>query len=161
MASQSAILPLTSQQPRSYSVSQSDATRSSQDEVYKKPWKYIGYKSFSEWAASDNDFFVVRRFSALNSRVILKLQDDISILEEQLEELEADNRRSDGPAVNNGSFRHETIEKRRELLEDIKNKLKEYSEAPIAVILWTLARNNPLKKKKNLTGTDFVGYMIT
>ena len=139
MASRNPILPLTSRQLHSCNLTQPDATRPSEEELRKKPWKYVGYKSFSEWAASDNDFFVVRRFGALNTRVILKLQDDISILEEKLEKLEADNRRTGGEAMNNGSFRHDMVEERRGLTENIKNKLKEYSEPPKFVVLYVLA----------------------
>jgi hypothetical protein len=44
------------------------------EEVQAKPWKYIGYPTFSKWMASDADFFVLRRFDDLNVRVILHMQ---------------------------------------------------------------------------------------
>ena len=92
MISTSSILPLTSTQRETHDTSLLDSTKPSQQELNRKPWKYVGYKAFSEWAASDNDFFVLRRFGALNTRVILKLQDEISELEEELEKLEMENR---------------------------------------------------------------------
>ncbi|KAH0545395.1 hypothetical protein FGG08_000536 [Glutinoglossum americanum] len=102
-------------------------TKISQEEVEKKPWKYLGYQAFSQWAASDNDFFVIRRFGALNTRVILKWQDDIAKLEDELQSLDDDARRIDGPHLNNGSFRHEPIPRRSEILHESHRKLKEYS----------------------------------
>lgn len=98
------------------------------EEVKKRPWKYIGYRTFTQWAASDNDFFVVRRFGALNTRVILKWQDDITRLEEELETLEKENSRVGGQVVNNGSFRHDTVPRRRQILMECYTKLKEYSK---------------------------------
>lgn len=47
----------------------------------KQPWKYIGYRGFCKFVASDDDFFVLRRFSTLSSRVLLALQDELSELE--------------------------------------------------------------------------------
>jgi len=96
-------------------------------ELYTRPWQHIGYRIFSQWGASDDDFFVMRRFGALNTRVILKLQDDIAKLENELSVLEKENSRVGGPAVNNGSFRHDRIGRRGEILNDCYVKLKEYS----------------------------------
>src|SRR5690349_8772339 len=53
-------------------------------EIQTKPWKYIGYPAFALWLSSDNDFFLIRRFDALNARVILMLQWEISVLESKL-----------------------------------------------------------------------------
>ena len=46
----------------------------SQTEIDQKPWKYVGYQSFSRFVASDNDFFILRRFGALSVQIILALQ---------------------------------------------------------------------------------------
>jgi len=92
----------------------------------KQPWKYIGYKAFSEWSASDNDFFVIRRFGALNTRVILKWQDDIRQLEEELAKIDEENREVNEDLVNNGSFRRDK-KGRNELLKKCFDRLKEYS----------------------------------
>jgi hypothetical protein len=51
------------------------------------PWKYDGYKAFSEWMASENDFFLFRRFESLNANTILYLQHRISGLENRLHEI--------------------------------------------------------------------------
>jgi hypothetical protein len=94
----------------------------------KKPWKYIGYRSFTSFIASDNDFFILRRFSTLAVRVLLALQDELAELEDQLATIDA--RLSDplAPDVHNGSFRQETSEMRLELIREIDRKLRSYSE---------------------------------
>jgi hypothetical protein len=101
--------------------------RPSQDELLNKPWKYTGYRAFSQFIASDNDFFVLRRFGALNARVILALQDQLSKLEEDLEEIDKRCSELDAGDVNNGSFRQETQKDRRDVIWNIHRKLREYS----------------------------------
>ena len=56
----------------------------------KKPWKFIGYRAFCKFVASDDDFFVLRRFSVLTSRVLLSLQDELSELQSKPEAVEED-----------------------------------------------------------------------
>jgi hypothetical protein len=53
----------------------------------KKPWKHQGYYAFSKWMASEDDFFVFRRFESLNANTILYLQHRISGLENKLHEI--------------------------------------------------------------------------
>lgn len=75
------------------------------DEVYRKPWsvplsdlqecyidlerKYIGYPVFAKYLLLDDDFFVIRRFDRLHCRVLITLQDEIAMLEEELDVLDA------------------------------------------------------------------------
>ncbi|CAE7202766.1 hypothetical protein CFE70_008503 [Pyrenophora teres f. teres 0-1] len=54
-------------------------------EKFGKAWKYEGYKEFGRWMASDDDFFVFRRFESLNATTIAYLQYRISQLESKLE----------------------------------------------------------------------------
>lgn len=88
--------------------------------------KYTGYRGFASFVASDPDFVVLRRFDKLNARVLLSIQDHLSLLEEQLETL--DNRYSAKAAldINNGSIRHDQPD-RIAHLEKISKKLREYS----------------------------------
>lgn len=51
------------------------------------PYKAQGYQEFSKWMASENDFFVFRRFESLNANTILWMQYQISELERRLEEI--------------------------------------------------------------------------
>ena len=101
----------------------------SQADIDEKPWKYIGYRSFASFVASDNDFFVLRRFSALSARVLLGLQDQLSRLEENLEVLEGRAREKVAPDIHNGSFRQETQEDREDLICQAQRLLREYSQS--------------------------------
>lgn len=101
----------------------------SQADVDAKPWKYLGYRSFSALVASDNDFFVLRRFSALSARVLLGLQDQLSRLEEDLEVLEQTAREKDAPDIHNGSSRQETQEDRQDIICQAQRLLREYSQS--------------------------------
>ncbi|EXJ60198.1 hypothetical protein A1O7_04350 [Cladophialophora yegresii CBS 114405] len=116
-------------------------------EVEEKPWKYIGYKIFSQWLASDADFFVVRRFENLSARVILSLQWEISVLERQLEELDDVFSARDAPDVNNGSL-HWLDDDRRALLADIQVKLQEYNKF---VLRHSALRERPPASKHDVT----------
>lgn len=100
----------------------------SQAEIDAKPWKYTGYQSFSECIASDNDFFVLRRFGSLSARVLLGLQDQLSCLELDLKALEKRVREKDAPDIHNGSFRQETQDERQTLLSRAQRLLREYSQ---------------------------------
>jgi hypothetical protein len=53
-------------------------------DYHRKPWKYAGYRDFASFVASDDSFFVLRRFSTLSARVLLALQDELVELEDQL-----------------------------------------------------------------------------
>jgi hypothetical protein len=95
------------------------------DQLQEKPWRYIGYKGFSEWSASDNDFFVIRRFDSLATRVILLLQWQLTKLEKEL--TKADTLRSHQLAkdLNNGSFKCDD-EVRQAVIKAVQDKLEEY-----------------------------------
>lgn len=97
-------------------------------QLRKRPWQYLGYPALCDWSASDNDLFVLRRFKALNTRVLLRMQDSISQLEEELIEIDAENSQMGSSPVNNGSFRNEMVERREEILTEAGSKLKEYNE---------------------------------
>lgn len=97
------------------------------EELEKKPWKFIGYRGFSMWMASDDDFFAVRRFDNLAARVILLLQWDISKLESRLADIDSDRRHGFGVDLNNGSFECDDDD-RQECIRSIHGKLKEYCE---------------------------------
>ncbi|KAK2764274.1 hypothetical protein FQN54_008966 [Arachnomyces sp. PD_36] len=98
-----------------------------QDEIDRKPWKYIGYRGFSTFLASDSDFCHFRHFETLNTRVILALQDQLAELEETLDEMDNSYSRREAPDVNNGSFRNDTQQDRVALIWEIREKLEECS----------------------------------
>lgn len=120
------ILPF-SKTESSFSSTSLPQSNPSTTDIQAQPWKYLGYRAFCEWSASDNDLFVLRRFTALNTRVILKMQDEIAQLEEELTEIDDQNAQVHIPPVNNGSFRNEVVRRREEIIEEARVKLREYS----------------------------------
>jgi hypothetical protein len=96
-------------------------------EIKKKPWKYLGYKTFASWMSSGHDFFVIRRFDSLNARIILMVQWEVSELEKELKELDDQFSAREYPARDNGTFQRDDP-KRKRLLQKIYQKLRQYSE---------------------------------
>jgi hypothetical protein len=77
----------------------------SQEDIEMKPWKYIGYRGYSNFIASDADFLLFRRFASSNTRIALMLQDQVALTEKELEELDRRYSRKDVEDVHNGCFR--------------------------------------------------------
>jgi hypothetical protein len=114
----------------------SSAESISLKEEKEKPWKYIGYKVFSRWVASDPSFFVLRRFGTLNARVALSLQDEIAQLEEKLDFMDKAYSSREIPDFHNGTFRNDLFNEeddRKVLIRDVlPDKLAKYSKcAPL------------------------------
>ncbi|KAF2790450.1 hypothetical protein K505DRAFT_340422 [Melanomma pulvis-pyrius CBS 109.77] len=109
----------------------SSAESVSLKEEKEKPWKYIGYKVFSRWVASDPSFFVLRRFGTLNARVALSLQDEIAQLEEKLDYMDKKYSDREIPDAHNGTFRDEPFtgdDDRQALVRDVlPGKLAKYN----------------------------------
>ncbi|KAI5921255.1 hypothetical protein F4810DRAFT_372401 [Camillea tinctor] len=105
----------------------SERSGPSEDEIGRKPWKFIGYKGYAKFIASEEDFYIVRRFDALNVRVALSLQDEISVLEEQLSQLDNLYSQRDADDVNNGTFRDD-LEDRTSLMITISERLYHYNK---------------------------------
>lgn len=102
-----------------------DGTQTRRSLEQTVPWKYVGYRGYSRFISSDDDFFILRRFSVLNVRVSLALQNQLVMLERQLNEL--DNKyEGESMQIHNGRF--EGDEKDREdLISCIEEKLRKYS----------------------------------
>jgi hypothetical protein len=104
-----------------------DSQNLTQDEIDQKPWKYIGYKGYSDFIASENDFLILRRFASVSARIALELQDEVVILEERLEELDRESSRREMQDVDNGTFRDD-IPERKEVLRGLREKIMQYSK---------------------------------
>ena len=89
----------------------------SRDSV-KSVRKYVGYKEFAKFVSSSDDFFAVRRFDRVHCRLLLRLQDQISELEEQLDLLDSKLSDRECEDVDNGTVRSDRKER-----EDILNSL--------------------------------------
>ena len=97
------------------------------EDIAKKPWKYVGYKEFSKFIVSDNDFFVLRHFRALSAQALLALQDQLAWSEEDLGLIDLEARHRNSPDIHNGSFRQEVHPKRRQLIQKSNRTLQDYS----------------------------------
>lgn len=106
-------------------VTQPSPTRA---DIEARPWKYIGYRGFSEFAASNDNFFVVRQFNVLNVRVLLAMQDRLVRLEGSLLALDKQSSLVNGPDIHNGSLRRDETTERGLLLKEIQSALLEYSK---------------------------------
>jgi hypothetical protein len=83
-----------------------------------------GYMRLAKWMAGCDDFFVIRKFSALTAFVLLKVQDDLVQLEREIVEL--DLKRS-ASMVGGDSFRGDDREKLSKLVDgEVLPKLKVY-----------------------------------
>jgi hypothetical protein len=67
-------------------------------------FKYHGYPAFSQFMASENDFFLLRRFGEMNARVLLHLQWRISQLEEKIHEIDESCKTDGNTQARNNSF---------------------------------------------------------
>lgn len=99
------------------------------EEAQENPRKYSGYRVFSRWMASDQAFFILRRFGTLNTRVLLAMQDEIVELEDRLNFMDEEySRRDYTESVDNGTFRDDPFGDRRKLVQEIlPEKLARYS----------------------------------
>lgn len=98
-------------------------------EIEERPWKYIGYKGYSSFIASEPDFYILRRFASLNMRITLALHDQVTVLEEQLRILDDELSGKNADHFHNGSFRSD-IETRTKLVEEIAIKLSKRARSP-------------------------------
>jgi hypothetical protein len=94
-------------------------------------WRDIGYRGASEWMSSEDDFFLVRRFATLNTRVLLAKQAEISEFERQLDEMDNPARGGD-----NSTFLEDPQVDRKDLIKKLWKELKEYSELLLLPELW-------------------------
>ncbi|KAF2176027.1 hypothetical protein K469DRAFT_743122 [Zopfia rhizophila CBS 207.26] len=81
-----------------------------------------GYPRFSALVAAHNSFLICRRFSNLRTRLLLLKQDKLSMLEQQLEDIDANER----APLFLGSSRDDRNEERSSTISDIDNALADY-----------------------------------
>ena len=96
-------------------------------EKESKRWKYVGYRGASQWMASEDDFFMVRRFATLNTRVILTKEAQIADLERQLEEKDLMKAPPGAAEYDNSTVLEDYTPDRQNLLARLWRELKEYS----------------------------------
>jgi hypothetical protein len=100
-----------------------------QEELDDKPWKYIGYRGYSEFLSSENDWLIFRRFGVESARVALGLQNRASGFAHQLSKLDKKYSRREAEDVHNGSFRGDQKD-RKKVFDALHQSLLDYSEFP-------------------------------
>lgn len=94
-----------------------------------------------KWMASDNDFFVLRRFGQVAARVLLRMQDRIAKLEEDLRCLDQVCMKA---GLNNGTFRYEPKLEREGILDELGWRLEQYRTYDVSgklpMLTWSLER---------------------
>jgi hypothetical protein len=98
------------------------------EEYERKQWKYEGYPGFAKWMASSDDFFLIRRFGWLNTRVLLMMQDEIVQKEDRLRSIDEQRRAGPDNLGISSSLRENFQSEIKEILEELKPLLKEYSK---------------------------------
>lgn len=86
-----------------------------------------GYPRLSAFVNSDLDFMLFKRFGQLHARVLLQKQDEITEIEQKLNELD----KIETTAFFLRSRRMDPSVERRKLIADAEQKLLDYSIAPI------------------------------
>jgi hypothetical protein len=81
-----------------------------------------GYPKFSALIGAEKTFHICRRFSNMRSRLLLLQQDKISLLEEQLEEID----QKEISPLFLGSSRSDMNLARRSVISDIRSALADY-----------------------------------
>ena len=103
------------------------ASAATKDDIFEKPWKYVGYMEYTRFLGSDDDLYILRQFSSLNIRIALALQDEISALDQELLEMDRQHSKKESEDVHNGTFRDDQQD-RSELIRVIAKKLRLYSK---------------------------------
>lgn len=86
-----------------------------------------GYPELVKYLASDQSLPIVRRFDRLTLRVMLRLQDEITEIEEQLDAIDKSQMSRDvAEDTNNGTFRDDPVPERTWLLQIAHEKLERY-----------------------------------
>jgi hypothetical protein len=94
------------------------------------PSEHPGYPEFAAFVASDQAFFILRRFSRLSARVLLALQDEIAQLESKLDDIDKSLAYPNLPHMQNGTFRNDPNEERGRCIRQAEEKLKRYCPLP-------------------------------
>ena len=87
-----------------------------------------GYPAFSKWLASDNDFFVLRRFGTSSARVALYLQDQIVQGEDWLK---AEDQQAMEEGQNSGTFRRDRRRRNDHIVQTLLPLIERYRMIPV------------------------------
>ncbi|KAK6829717.1 hypothetical protein PG987_010301 [Apiospora arundinis] len=125
---------------------QAQENEPSEEDIQTKPWKYVGYRGYSKFISSDDDLLIFRRFSELNTRVLLSMQNKVCELEQELFEIDNKYGGKNAEDFNNGTFRGDQPD-RTKLLEKISRALSKYNAL---VIQQTGLRKYPAAPQRDI-----------
>ncbi|TKA72458.1 hypothetical protein B0A55_06891 [Friedmanniomyces simplex] len=91
-------------------------------------WQYHGYPALSKWMASANDFFILRRFSPLQARCLLYLQNEIAAIHRGLDDWDQYAQKRPKGTGQSGSFSNDPFTKRTTLLKQAIPLLQQYND---------------------------------
>lgn len=90
-----------------------------------------GYPRYANDIPSDAAFCFFRRFDRLNTRIILRMQSNLSRTEKTLDRLDAHYMRRGSDVIDNGTFCLNGDDERLPVLSCAQTQLKEYSTSPM------------------------------
>lgn len=109
-----------------------DADPDSEQGQNGHPGVSIGYPGFYDFMSTDKDFLVLRRFSSLNTRILVALQWKISELEKELVRLERPNNGEKPLLLDSLGWDYDEdnpMTRRVEIVEELRPLLREYSKS--------------------------------
>ena len=95
-----------------------------------------GYPQLAAFVNCDENFLIARKYGFLRSRVLLYRQDELSVLENALIKLDADDEEKRTFALHSRKRDEETdkdpVYSRKALIQKIDDKLKEYGQSTLS-----------------------------
>ncbi|KAI6849100.1 hypothetical protein KC332_g5927 [Hortaea werneckii] len=93
-------------------------------------WQYQGYQSLTKWMASSNDFFILRRFSPLQVRCLLYLQNEIAKRDQLIEswDIYAQKQPYGTLKGNSGSLSYDPYPERLTLIQQALPLIQQYND---------------------------------
>jgi hypothetical protein len=98
----------------------------------------LGYPRLAAFLDSDENFMVFRRFGYLQARLLLQKQDELRLLEEELDSLDARMHAKRPADLITRDLPAATGAPRKELMEKIENTFCEYGKEPSYLLLHIL-----------------------
>lgn len=98
----------------------------------------LGYPRLAAFLDSDENFMVFRRFGYLQARLLLEKQDELRLLEEELDGLDARMHAKRPADLITRDLRAATRAPRKDLIEKIENTFCEYGKEPSYLLLQIL-----------------------
>lgn len=125
------MFPPNSVRDESERIQESDQAAHEPSDLEKQnsAWLYYGYRALSKWMASDHEFFVLRRYSAMNARCLLFLQNEIAKKEKRLAFLDGESMRAPPGLSGCDSFDDDPFPERNTIILEVATLLQQYCQS--------------------------------